>query len=196
VTLPSNNRRDVTPRLLAVLAMAVAVALVSAACAGAGPAPSRAAASSGGSFAASATSDASADVSPAAELTPVPGGATPSPVEATGTPTQTDTEWGRIWDAVPDSFPRPGQSQPADSISGPASAAFSIGAAPIDVVATMKTGLDEAGFTTDESGPFEDGGYVLDSSGSPDGCKVQTTITPLSGTTLMTVQYGAVCPFE
>jgi hypothetical protein len=134
---------------------------------------------------------------PSAELTPVPGGATASPPgEPSGTPTQTDTAWGRIWDAVPDSFPRPASSTPADSIAGPVSAAFSVGAGPEEATAAVKAGLDTAGYTTDQSGPLEDGSFVLDSTGTSSGCKAQTTLTPLSGTTLMTVLYGAACPFE
>jgi hypothetical protein len=134
---------------------------------------------------------------PTAELTPVPGGATASPPgEPLGTPTQTNTAWGRIWDALPNSFPRPATSIPADSIAGPVSAAFSVGAGPQEATAAVKAGLDAAGYTTDQSGPLEDGSFVLDSTGTWSGCKAQTTLTPLSGTTLMTVMYGADCPFE
>jgi hypothetical protein len=141
-------------------------------------------------------SASAAGSSPAsADLTPVPGGGGASAAPG-GTPTQTDTAWGRIWDAVPASFPRPESAHPADSISGPVSAAFSVGAGPAAVVATMKAGLDVDVYATDVSGPLEDGGYVLDSIGSTAGCRVQTTITPLSGTTLMTVLFGAGCPFE
>jgi hypothetical protein len=60
----------------------------------------------------------------------------------------------------------------------------------------MKAALDAAGYRTDQSGPLEDGTFVLDSTGTSSGCRVQTTLTPLSGTTLMTVMYGAGCPFE
>ena len=97
---------------------------------------------------------------------------------------------------MPDSFPRPAASTPADSITGPVSAAFSVGAGAAAVTATMKAALDAAGYSTDQSGPLEDGSFVLDSAGPSSGCLVQTTLTPLSGTTLMTVMYGAGCPFE
>jgi hypothetical protein len=134
---------------------------------------------------------------PPAELTPVPGGETASPPGEPGsTPTQTDTAWGRIWDAVPDSFPRPAGSTPADSIAGPVSAAFSVGAGAQEATSAVKAGLDAAGYTTDQSGPLEDGSFVLDSTGTRSGCLVQTTLAPQSGTTLMTVMYGAGCPFE
>jgi hypothetical protein len=131
-----------------------------------------------------------------AVLTPVPGGVATPRAGPTGTPSQTDTDWGRIWDALPDSFPRPGSSIPADSIEGPVSAAFSVGASPSQVVDTMQAALDGAGYQSDLSGPLEDGGFVFDSTGTPDGCRVQTTVKPLSGTTLMTVRFGAACRFE
>jgi hypothetical protein len=60
----------------------------------------------------------------------------------------------------------------------------------------VKVGLDLAGYSTDQSGPLEDGSFVLDSTGTASGCRAQTTLTPLSGTTLMTVLFGADCPFE
>jgi hypothetical protein len=159
----------------------LAAILVAAACGTSGPTSSTAATP--------ATSP-----SLAAELTPVPGGPTSAPVEPSGTPTQTDTDWGRIWDAVPDSFPRPGTSIPAD-VGGPVSAAFSVGSGPEEAVMTMQAGLDGAGYSTDRAGHLEDGSIVLDSTGVA-GCQVQTKLTPLSGTTLMTVMFGASCPFE
>jgi hypothetical protein len=129
-------------------------------------------------------------------LTPVPGGPTASPVEPHDTPTQTNTAWGRIWDAVPTSFPRVEASTPADSITGPVSAAFVVGAQAADVTQTMKRLLDGQGYRTDQSGPLEDGSFVLDSTGPTAACRVQTTLAPQSGTTLMTILFGAACPFE
>ncbi|HET9519550.1 MAG TPA: hypothetical protein VFO73_00725 [Candidatus Limnocylindrales bacterium] len=142
-----------------------------------------------------ATPDGS--VTPTAELTPVPGGTEqPSSPASGGPPLQTDTDWGRIWDAIPDSFPRPDGSNPADPLGGPASGAFSIGGAPVDVVTTMSSGLAEAGYSTDQSLPLEDGSIVIDAVGADPACRVQVQVTPLSGTTHMTVLYGAGCPFE
>jgi hypothetical protein len=71
-----------------------------------------------------------------------------------------------------------------------------VGAGAQEATAAVKAGLDTAGYSTDQSGPLEDGSFVLDSTGTSSGCLVQTTLTPLSGTTLMTVLYGAACPFE
>jgi cytoskeletal protein RodZ len=187
------------PRVATRLATLLAATLLAAACGNSGPtaspSPASAAPSPRSSQAASPSAVPSAPAN--ADLTPVPGGTTAPPVEPSGTPTQTDTAWGRIWDAVPSSFPRLEASLPADSISGPVSAAFVVGAGLADVTATMKRLLDgEGGYRTDQSGPLEDGSFVLDSTGPWEGCRVQTTVTPQSGTTLMTILYGADCPFE
>jgi hypothetical protein len=97
---------------------------------------------------------------------------------------------------VPASFPRVEASTAADSIAGPVSAAFVVEAQAADVTETMKRLLDGEGYRTDQSGPLEDGSFILDSTGATAGCRVQTTLAPKSGTTLMTVLFGASCPFE
>ena len=71
-----------------------------------------------------------------------------------------------------------------------------VDAAPTAATATLKRLLDGAGYTTDQSGPLEDGSFVLDSTGASAGCKVQTTLAPQARSTLMTVLFGAACPFE
>jgi hypothetical protein len=184
-----NRRSSARASLFSAL---VATTLLAAACGGDGLAPTSPAASSRSS----APSPASVASLPSTGLTPVPGGSTPSPVAPSGTPTQTDTAWGRIWDALPPSFPRIAASAPADSITGPVSAAFVVDAAPTAATATLKGLLDGAGYTTDQSGPLEDGSFVLDSTGTSAGCKVQTTLAPQAKSTLMTVLFGAACPFE
>jgi hypothetical protein len=97
---------------------------------------------------------------------------------------------------VPASFPRVEASTPADSITGPVSAAFVVDAQAADVTGTMNRLLDSAGYSTDQSGPLEDGSFVLDSTGASAGCRVQTTLAPQAGATLMTILFGAGCPFE
>jgi hypothetical protein len=183
-------------RTFSLLSGVLATIILVAACSGNGAAPTSAAASAGPSTTASPTTAVSpATASAGADLTPVPGGQTASPIEPSG-PTQTDTAWGRIWDSVPASFPRVETSTPADSILGPVSAGFVVTARPADVTATMKHLLESAGYATDQSGPLEDGSFVLDSTGAPAGCRVQTTLAPQAGSTLMTVLFGAACPFE
>ena len=192
---PSTSR---LPRVATRLAILLAATLLAAACGNSGPTASPSPASAAPSPPSSQAASPSAVPSAGnADLTPVPGGTTAPPDEPSGTPTQTETAWGRIWDAVPASFPRLEASLPADSVTGPVSAAFVVGAGPADVTATMKRLLDgEGGYRTDQSGPLEDGSFVLDSTGSWEGCRVQTTVTPQSGTTLITILYGAGCPFE
>jgi hypothetical protein len=134
----------------------------------------------------------------AAELTPVPGGTTqPSgPVEP-APPTQTDTDWGRIWDALPPSFPVPPDAIPAEPFEGPASAAFAIGASGGDVADQLVSGLVPAGYSIEgRSQPLEDGSIVIDAIGADPACRVEVRVTPLSGTTRMVVMFGAECPFE
>jgi hypothetical protein len=97
---------------------------------------------------------------------------------------------------LPASFPRVEASTPADSIAGPVSAAIVVEAQAADVTETIKRLLDGEGYRTDQSGPLEDGTFVLDSTGTSAGCRVQTTLAPQSGATLMTILFGAGCPFE
>jgi hypothetical protein len=139
---------------------------------------------------------ATADASPV--LTPVPGGTTqPSgPVEP-APPTQTDTAWGRIWDALPPSFPIPPDAIPAEPFEGPASAAFAIGASGEGTADQFVAGLVPAGYSIEgRSQPLEDGSIVIDAVGADPACRVQIRVTPLSGTTRIVVMFGAACPFE
>jgi hypothetical protein len=150
----------------------------------------------------------------ALEATPGPTLAVPSDLESlpapaeTGKPstteepppvTQTDTAWGRIWDAVPAAFPvYPGAVESDEAGGGePVSATFSvIGADPAEVTTSMQQQLELATFSTEAlSGPLEDGSFVIDSVGDGD-CRIETTVKPAGGLTLITVRYGADCPFE
>jgi hypothetical protein len=45
-------------------------------------------------------------------------------------------------------------------------------------------------------GPGEGGVYTLNAVGQRPECRVQVRITPLSGTTMIGVLFGAACPFE
>lgn len=148
----------------------------------------------------------------AAEATPPPTLAIPSDlpsvpaVPETDKPTateqsavtQTDTEWGRIWDALPASFPvYPGAVETEEAGAGePVSATFSTSAAADEIAPWLQQRLELATFSTEAlSGPLEDGSFVLDSVGD-DGCRIESTVAPTGGLTIITVRYGADCPFE
>jgi hypothetical protein len=109
---------------------------------------------------------------------------------------QTDTEWGRIWDALPAGFPRfPGATPADDASAEPASARFAVeGGDPLEIATWLQDALEKATFSTlGLNGPGEDGGYVIDSVGDGD-CRIQTRIAPLGDMTFVTVFYGADCP--
>jgi hypothetical protein len=145
-------------------------------------------------------------VSPsAAETTEAPGESPivlPSDAVSSFEPqsvTQTDTAWGRIWDALPANFPvYPGAVESEEPAGGePVSATFSItDAAPDDIATALQSQLELATYSTEAlSGPLEDGGFVIDSVGEA-GCRIETTVTPAGGLTLIAVRFGADCPFE
>ncbi len=123
--------------------------------------------------------------------------ATPTDVATdSAEPNQTDTEWGRIWDALPADFPRyPGGTIAQDVAPEPVSAAYALAEGdPIQIAEWMQTSLEMATYSTEGlSGPFEDGGYVLDSVGDGD-CRIQTKVTPMGTLIIVTVRYGAACP--
>ncbi|HEX7345236.1 MAG TPA: hypothetical protein VF253_00490 [Candidatus Limnocylindrales bacterium] len=154
-------------------ASATAVCLVLAAC---GPTPSP-----------------SSSPQPSAALTEAPPSTSPSGSAAAG---QTDSEWGRIWDALPVGFPRFPGSAIADATGPePVSARYAVPDGEAEAIATwMQDALETATFSTEGmNGPFEDGGFVIDSVGEGD-CRLQTRIAPEDGTTFIEVLYGAGCP--
>ena len=137
------------------------------------------------------TADASAAPTPVVSVSPMEPGTSSAPPAS-----QTDTDWGRIWDAVPVGFPRyPGGTTADDATPGPVSAAYVIPSADAATIADwMQTTLETATYSTEAlSGPLEDGSFVLDSVGDAD-CRIETRIAPLGEMTLVTVLYGAACP--
>lgn len=109
---------------------------------------------------------------------------------------QTDTDWGRIWDDLPEAFPVFPGSTPADETAAePASGTFVLEGSEARAVATwMQTELERAAYRTEAlNGPFEDGSYILDLVGVAE-CRIQVTVGPLGGLVATTVRYGAACP--
>jgi len=109
---------------------------------------------------------------------------------------QTATGWGTIWDGVPTGFPRyPGSTSADDATAEPVSDVYAIPAGdPAQIAAVLQALMETATYSTEGlSGPLEDGRYVLDSVGDG-GCRIQTTIAPQGGLTLVAVLYGADCP--
>ena len=134
-----------------------------------------------------------ASPSPSSGQTDAPPSTSPSGSTAAG---ETDSEWGRIWDTVPAGFPRfPGSSIADATGPEPVSARYAVPDGDAGAIATwMQDALETATFSTEGmNGPFEDGGYVIDSVGEGD-CRMQTRIVPEGGTTFIEVLYGAGCP--
>lgn len=149
-----------------------------------------------------ATPGATASEPPPARTAPGPGYEVPpaseEAVSEAPVVTQTDTDWGRIWDALPAGFPvYPDAVETEEAGAGePVSATFSSPAAADEIATLLQSRLELATFSTEAlSGPLEDGGFVLDSVGDED-CRIQTTVAPAGGLTIITVRYGAACPFE
>ena len=132
------------------------------------------------------------------EPDPVPstvGQPTPTPTPAP--PGQTTTDWGRIWDGVPASFPRRPGSEPTETAAGPASAVLSVPAGVAEAANWYVTALGSAGYhVAGASGPFEDGSFVVDATGRQAACHVQVTVAKVGTLTVATIMYGASCPFR
>ena len=111
---------------------------------------------------------------------------------------QTNTDWGRIWDSLPKDFPAIAGSTPDDAAAGPASAVLVVQGDVAKTVATsLQTQLGAAGYTTTTlGGPLEDGTYTLDMTGASTDCMLQVAATPTGGLTTITILYGAGCPHD
>jgi hypothetical protein len=104
------------------------------------------------------------------------------------------TPWGRILDAVPDTFPLFPDAAPADPLPAAVSGAW-ITKASVDEVATWyhDAVLGAAFASADLGNALEDGSRVLDVQGDLPECKVQVTVQPAGGSTMIIVRYGAGC---
>jgi hypothetical protein len=160
-------------------------------------------------------SPATPAASPTATPSPTPVPATPSPASAApataaaspavqstapsepaATPVgTTQTPWGRILDAVPDTFPVfPGATITDAPPQGPASGAWVSNAPVAEVASWYRDALVAAHYAkVDLGSPLEDGSQVLDIQGDLPECRVQVTVGPLGGSTMISVLYGAGC---
>jgi hypothetical protein len=139
------------------------------------------------------TTSTGAGTSPS--LTPVPGGPA-SAAASPSVPATTNVEgFGAIFDGLPPSFPQlPGQ-EPADVGTGPTSGSFAASTNPQAASEVIRRGLVAQGWSVDIGSPLEDGSIVLDATGPGVGCKTEVRLTPQSGSVIMSVLYGASCPF-
>jgi hypothetical protein len=122
----------------------------------------------------------------------------PTPGPSARVTTQTDTDWGRIWDGVPTGFPvYPGAGPTTPTSPDPVSATWAVeGGDALGIASWVQTSLETATYSTEAmSGPFEDGGFVIDSVGDGD-CRIETRIAPQGGLTFISVRYGAACPID
>lgn len=128
-----------------------------------------------------------------------PSTASPAATSAPSLPSQTATDWGRIWDAVPASFPvAPGAVPATDTGQGPVSALLAVEEADqsvADVARFYGDALEDRGMLVSSEGPLEDGSVTLSASDGYD-CRVQVGFRPAGSLTLIAVLYGAGCAFN
>jgi hypothetical protein len=139
--------------------------------------------------------DVTATGSPVApSLTAVPGASSPSP----SGPATTNTDFGKVWDALPPSWPAmPGQS--ASGVASDASASLVVKGQPVALARVLAAALETRGWKVDVGSPLEDGSVVLDATMQPAGCKAEARFSPDapgSDTDTLLVYYGATCPFS
>jgi hypothetical protein len=133
--------------------------------------------------------------------TPVPEPSTGPTAEPEQTPRagQIDTEWGPIWEVIPEGFPEPPGGEPAEADTT-VSAAYVVPAAALpngrDVVNFYAARFADVGYGGTVDGPFEDGSYTAWASNGY-GCDMLVSTLPRGPEeTFVTVLYGALCPFS
>jgi hypothetical protein len=127
--------------------------------------------------------------------TAVPGRPASPPAASVNPPTTTETEFGTIYDSLPPTFPKlPGQA-PAPTGAGPTSGSFVANMSVTDARKLIEVSLIAQGWRVAVGSPLEDGSVVLEATAAG-GCKTEVRLAPMSGTVLMSVLYGASCPFS
>ncbi len=156
-----------------------------------------------GTFGLAACTASAASVAPSLStpvaVSPAPSSSAAAAASGGSTTSQTDTDWGRIWDTLPAGFPTITGSTPSEEASaGPASAIFVVdGDVAKTVATTLQARLEAAGYkTVGLDGPLEDGTFTLDMTGPPAGCMLQIRATPTGGLTTITILYGTDCPHD
>src|SRR6266508_3589351 len=77
-------------------------------------------------------------------------------------------------------LPRMLASEPTETGAGPASAVLNVAARTADAAAWYGSALPAAGYPVEgTSGPYEDGGYVIDATGPARGCRVQVALAKM-----------------
>jgi hypothetical protein len=148
---------------------------------------------------ATATASTSAAPVPSSRSSPttVPGrAASPAVAASIRLPPTTNTEFGRIFDALPPSFPKLPGEEPADTGAGPTSGSFAANISVTKARQIIEVSLIAQGWTVSVGSPLEDGTVVLEATGAKASCKTEVRFTPTSGTVIMSVLYGASCPFS
>jgi len=137
------------------------------------------------------------EATPAVTASPFASATATAPSATPAIVSQTDTDWGRIWDALPAGFPRyPGSVPTETGEFEVVSAELAVPEGPAIVTAWLQAGLEGAGYSTEAlSGPLEDGSQVI-ASVADGGCRIETVIRSLGGLTHVAVRFGAACPFE
>jgi hypothetical protein len=199
-------RRPIARVLAAILACALAAGVAACGPSAASPAsPVATALASAGAASAEPTSSTPSQAGPALTQgpppTPIATASAAAGVES-GEPTDppdvpgggtTQTEWGRILDAVPDGFPVYPGASPAEAPDSPASGAWLAGADVASVSRWYADALATAGYSNELSAPREDGSRVLSTVSDLPECRIQTTFRPAAGATMISVLYGAGC---
>jgi hypothetical protein len=173
----SRRSPAIRQRILGLPAIALAVSLLLGACNGTTP-PS------------------SVTEAPASPASAAPSASASDAVSEAPPAGQTDTDWGRIWDELPEAFPiYPGATPADDAETELVSGTFALeGAEARAVAAWMQTEFERAAYRTEAlNGPFEDGSYILELAGTGD-CRIEVAVGPMGGLVTVSVRYGADCP--